>query len=130
MERDIQSEATLSSLNIQILSSPAGHHVTAYLLDADSDFHVLYTEVFLLEPPEGYVHRNMIGYARFVRDGDTHHASFVTVHPDWRRKKVASRMYDAIEAKVGKIVPASTQSDDAIAFWKDRCSISRTAHDT
>jgi GNAT superfamily N-acetyltransferase len=109
---------------VQILSSPAGHHVTAYCHEADSDFHSMYTEVYLLEPPDGFTHRNMIGYARFLRQNGAHHAHFIQVHPDWRRKRVATSMYDAIELKVGKIVPSDTQTDDAKAFWKDRtCAV-------
>ena len=50
---------------------------------------------------------------------DTPHNLYV--NPEHRRKGVASGMYDKYREHTGRSVkPSNTQSDDAVAFWKDR----------
>ena len=50
-------------------------------------------------------------------------AIFVKVHPQFRRKGIATKMYDAAEKKFSKpMVPSENLSEDAKHFWKNRWS--------
>jgi len=55
-------------------------------------------------------------------DDNLHHVTSVTVQPGYRRKGVATALYNFAEQDIGhKLAPSPTyQSEDAKAFWKSR----------
>jgi len=67
----------------------------------------------------------MIGFVAGVHQShdNSHMIGSVEVHPDHRRKGVATRLYNAIENRTKKkLKPSPMVSSDAQAFWKNRLS--------
>ena len=72
-----------------------------------------------LQYPAGYSSKNAIGYAQVWDGRKRPQASSVEVHPDWRRKGVATAMYDKSNAVTGKkLTGGDDQTSDAEKFWK------------
>ena len=67
--------------------------------------------------PDGYHPNNVVGFS-FINN---HRPDETAVHPDHRRKGVATGMYHHYERTTGhQLSPGDNQSDDAKAFWKSR----------
>lgn len=99
-----------------------GLQVVAYRSDADVDLHrVLYGNRF--DPPAGMTERNLVGYAQFDFHPDDYlYATAVMVDSNFQRQRIATAMYDLIEAKYGTpVCPSPTlQTPEAKAFWTNR----------
>ena len=87
-------------LKEEIVIKDKGRHIEAYAHDGDN---------------------KSVGYTRVNKN--TNEVEFTTVDREYRRRGIASKLYDAIEKYIGKAVkPSDTQSDDAQEFWKNRNS--------
>ena len=103
------------------LASPAGEGATTrkgfeVLVEARDDDG--FGAVHVRDPATG----RAVGGVDFehVSDG-WHRAKEAWVDEGWRRRGVATLMYDWIEGRLGRrLLPSDDQSDDAIAFWTDR----------
>lgn len=70
--------------------------------------------------PKGLTASNAIGYLKVVpgEAQGTSKARYTHVHPNWRRKGVATGMYDHAQKKLKtSMVPSESQSPDGKAFW-------------
>jgi len=101
------------------------YHVVAYSHEFDSTWVDVHTtiNVWDVQVPKGFTINNAVGYARFIEHPYSNYwyAARVDVAPEWRRKGIATKMYDAFTQKTGiKPKPAEDQLDDGKAFWKSR----------
>ncbi len=52
---------------------------------------------------------------------DTWYPHHIEVIEGFKRKGIASIMYDIVQSEIsGKLIPSDEQSDEAKAFWKNR----------
>jgi ribosomal protein S18 acetylase RimI-like enzyme len=58
-----------------------------------------------------------VGHARIYNNSDSLAASEIAIHPDHRRKGLATAMYNLAELKTGKKIVRGTQYPDGKALW-------------
>lgn len=84
--------------------------------------------IFTVHTVENKVRAKKISTAVFKYDRDCkwypHH---IEVVPGYKRKGVATIMYDIVQSEInGVLVPSDDQSDEARAFWQNRQLTSTT----
>lgn len=62
----------------------------------------------------------LVGQVSFNIRGDTLVAGKVTVHPDFRRKGVATQMYNYAKSLGYSITPSASRTDDGLSFWQNK----------
>lgn len=98
------------------------HVIVAYHPDHwDSDSEVAQSaSTHIKKHPKGLTASNAIGYLK-VLPGElegTSSARYTQVHSNWRRKGVATGMYDHAQKRLKtSMVPSQSQSEDGKAFW-------------
>lgn len=65
-----------------------------------------------------------VAQATFAADADAVRCDTITVHPTYRLRGIATRLYEAAsESFQGPVVPSENQTPDAVAFWRGRKQI-------
>lgn len=105
--------------NSKVLKKERHGRFTYYLTDYFKD-DIFYGQIFVFHSDtDQFV--GELGIAKWNGDSDEYLEGLVDVHPDFRRKGIATHMYNiggGYFNKKFKQAPSST--DDAKKFWKDR----------
>ena len=101
-----------------ILKKVKHNGYTYYLTDYMSD-DVFLGEIFVFDKEGNFVGENNI--VKWRGESDKYLEGSVSVHPDHRRKGIATQMYDMAEEYFNKkFKPSPTNTQDAKKFWKSR----------
>lgn len=101
------------------------HLVVAYHKDRNADDHLsgmpeVYRDAIEIKHPSGYSIRNVIGFTLIHHTKDGNVPEQTEVSYEWRRKGVATAMYDESKKFTGKeVTPSTNQSHDAEYFWRE-----------
>ena len=101
-----------------------GYNVYAFMQDVHSNLHENYPMVRIVPKPNASLElHNLVAAARFNINEEDVYAYFthVLVDPTWRRKGIATTMYNLVSSIYGiDIRPSDTLSYDGQLFWKQR----------
>lgn len=111
--KDVKSSKVLKKLD----NGDYIYYLTDYMADD-----IFYGQIFVFDKSGKFVGESLI--AKWGGDENSKYLeASVSVHPDHRRKGIASTMYNMAERYFRKkFKPASSKTSDAEKFWKSRKS--------
>jgi len=104
----------------KVLKKMSKDGYTYYLTDYGTDFDDIFLgQIYVFSDDGQFVAEN--GIAKWNGESDEYMESLVSVHPDHRRKRIATNMYNMAERYFKKkFKPAPSKTSDAEKFWKNR----------
>lgn len=125
------TEAKVDGVHYHVHPFHTSHMVLAYHKDHNKGTPLMNPILAkAIKHPAGYTAKNLVGHTQIKHDEDGHFPEYTEVHHAWRRKGIATDMYDKSEEHTGKrLYPADNQSNDAKDFWRQYSRHSARKHE-